>query len=203
VAGGVVIGGADTNGVANNVTIIQGANGGVNGALPTFDGSTVASDVAEVNDETVTSNITITQGNANSVGSYVTAIGFDYLGDLGMIAVPTVPPQFTALATPSTGSSSVTAGGVTAIQQFGGGNQVYLGDSTDFFYSTFLDVYTGAGGGALVVVQNTFTLGVAALGGPFSSIYNIEGGGTGNLIYLDPTSAFYVTFDPASFIYIG
>lgn len=151
---------------------------------------------------TVTSNITITQGNANSVGNYVAAIGFDYLGLLGLITVPTTPPQFTPLVTPSTGSSTVTAGGVTAIQQFGGGNQVYLGDSGDFFYSTFLDVYTGAGGGALVVVQNTFTLGVAPLGGPFSSVYNIEGGGSGNLIFLDPTSSLFVTFDPASFIMI-
>jgi hypothetical protein len=215
VEGGVVIGGTATNGVANNVTISQGSNGGVNGTLPGFNGSTIASNIAEVNDETVTSNITITQGNSNSFGYNVAAIGYDYLGYLNMFQVPsllsnavqpplTAPSQFTALAAPTAGSSSVTAGGITSIQQFGANNQVFLGDVNDFFYSTFLDVYTGGGGGALVVAQNTYTLGVAALGGPFSAVYNVESGGSGNQIYLDPAvSAFYVTFDPASFIYLG
>src|SRR5262249_47743516 len=53
-------------GTANNVTIVQGSNGGVNGTLPTFDGSNIANDVAQINDETITSDITITQGNSNS-----------------------------------------------------------------------------------------------------------------------------------------
>ena len=80
---------------------------------------------------------------------------------------------------------------------------MFLGSATSYFYSIFLDVYTGLGGGAFVVAQNTYTYGVAPLGGVFSSIYNIEGGGTGNEIYLDSVSSFYVTFDPANFIYIG
>jgi hypothetical protein len=204
-AGGLV-NGVDVPGTANNVIITQGANGGVNGAVPGFNGSTVASNVVEINDENVTSNITVTQGNSNSSGYYVTAIGYDYLGVVGLTPLlPIAPSQFTPLVTPpSGGSSSVEAGGTTAIQQFGANNQVWLGDATDFFYSTFLDVYTGAGGGSLAVVQNTYTLGVdPTLGGPFSSIYNIDGGGFGNEIYLDAVSSFYVTFDPSTFVYIG
>ena len=53
------------------------------------------------------------------------------------------------------------------------------------------------------MAQNTDTCGVAPLGGVFSSIYSIEGGGTGNEIFLDSVSSLYVTFDPANFIYIG
>jgi hypothetical protein len=187
-------------GTANNITITQGSNGGVNGTLPGFNGSSVAADVAEINDEVVTSNITVTQGNANSFGYNVTAIGYDYVGQFGLVTLPTTPPQFTALVVPSTGSSFVTAGGVTAIQQFGGNNQIFLGDASDYFYSTFLNVYTGAGGGSFVMAQNTYTFGAAALGGPFSSVYSIAGGGSGNLVYLDPNSIYYVTFDPGAFV---
>jgi hypothetical protein len=227
--------GRDTPGTANNITITQGSNGGVLvsgvATLPNFNGSTVASDVAEINDETVTSNITITQGNGASVGSYVTAIANDYLGTLGLsgtalvpqstgtlptnvtnpanpsTTVPaygTIPSAFTPVVVPSIGSSPVTAGGTTAILQTGAGNQVYLGDfNGSSFYSTFLNVYTGAGGSAYVQVLNTSTLGVdGTLGAPFSAIYNIEGGGL-NSIYLDLTSLMWVDWDFATFIYIG
>jgi len=199
----LVEGSSDDTGTANNITITQGL-----GFNPlTFNGSTTlqGTDVAEINDETVTSNITITQGNANSLGFFVTAIGFDFVGMAGLsVSPPAVPPQFTPLVTPSVGDSPVTAGGTTAILQFGANNVVLLGAADSSFMTDFLDVYTGAGGGAFVQVLNTTTFGVAPLGGPFSSIYNIEGGGTGNSIYMDVLSSFSVTFDPAAFFgFIG
>jgi hypothetical protein len=171
-------------GASNNIAITQGLN------VQTPNGSSVATDVAEINDTAVTSDITITQGNANSAagGLYVAAIGFDYLGDVGTIS----PPP---------GSSSVTAGGITAISQGGANNQVFLGDDSDgsSFTTTFLDVFTGLGGGAFVEVQNTFVFfGAFPLGGPFSSVFNIEGGGSGNTISLDLFSSATVTFDPAN-----
>jgi hypothetical protein len=177
-------------GSANNVSITQGLN------TQTFNGSTVASDVAEVDDETVTSNITITQGSANSLGYYVTAIGFDYVGLAGLGTVPPKPPLFTPLVTPATGSSSVTAGGETSITQFGANNIVLLGDGSNgsSFYTTFLDVFTGNGGGAFVLVANTTTFG------PLFQAFSIEAGGTGNTIYMDPSSFFNgVTFDTSAF----
>ena len=196
--------GPDLSGNANNVTITQGSNGATNGALVSFNGSQIYPDVAEIDDETVTSDITITQGNANSLGYYVTAIAFDYLGLVpGLVPMPTPPSQFTALVPPFTISSPVTAGGVTAIQQFGANNQVFLGSLISYFATNFLDVYTGGGGGALVVALNTVTSGAAPLGGVFSSIYNVEGGGTGNEIFLDYVSSFYVTYDPAHFVRIS
>jgi len=175
-------------GSANNVTIVQGAN------TQTFDGSNLASSVAEVDDETVTSNITITQGTPNSLGTGVAAIGFDYVGLAGLAFVPTAPPQFTPLVAPVTGSSPVTAGGVTTINQSGANNIVLLGDTNSSFYTTFLDVFTGNGGGAFVLVQNTTTFGSFLL--PFS----MTAGGRGNTIFLDPFSFNNgVTFDSSFF----
>jgi hypothetical protein len=184
----LVRGTSDSSGTANNVVITQGVNN------QTFNGSTVASDVAEVDDEIVTSNITITQGNANSVGLYVAAIGFDYVGLAGLVKVPVPPPQFTPLVTPATGSSPVSAGGSTTVTQFGAGNIVLLGDTNSSFYSTFLDVFTGNGGGAFVMVTNTTTFG------PLFQLFSIDGGGAGNTIMIDLFSFLSgVTFNTSTF----
>ena len=113
----------------NNVAITQGDN------VQVLNGSTVAKDVAEINDTTVTSNIVIIQGTgfstAPDAGLYVAAIGFDYLGYIS--------------GTPA--SSFVTAGGYTIIYQNYANNQVFLGDATSLFTTNYLDVYTGSGGG--------------------------------------------------------
>jgi hypothetical protein len=173
-------------GSSNNILISQGDNAFV------ANGSTQAFDVAEVNNTTVTSNIIIIQGTANSAGSNVAAIGFDYLGFVNGDGA----------------SGSVTAGGITAIQQQGGNNQVYLGDAGSSFTTTFLDVYTGALGGAFVWVQNTtVNFGVfppvlltsidPRLTAPFSDTYNIDGGGTGNSAVLSNSPT--VTADPDNF----
>jgi hypothetical protein len=177
-------------GSANNVAIVQGAN------TQTFDGSTLASSVAQVNNERVTSNITITQGNATSLGTGVTAIGFDYVGLAGLAITPTVPPQFTPIVSPVPGSGSVTAGGVTTINQFGANNIVLLGDAGNgsSFYTTFLDVFTGNGGGAFVLVANTTTFG------PLTQLFSVQAGGLGNTIFTDLFSFTNgVTFDSTFF----
>ena len=83
----------------------------------TPNGGTVASDVAEINDTSVTSNISIIQGTGTSTaanaGLYVAAIGFDYLG----------------LISGDQASGSVTVGGDTYIYQNYANNQVFLGDT--------------------------------------------------------------------------
>ena len=60
----------------NNVSITQGDN------VQAPNCTTAVYDIAEINDTTVTSNITIVQGTGNSTapdaGNYVAAIGFDY-----------------------------------------------------------------------------------------------------------------------------
>jgi hypothetical protein len=174
-------------GQANNVVITQGLNN------QTFNGSTVASDVAQVDDEIVTSNITVTQGNANSVGLYLAAIGFDFVGMAGLGTVPPLPTQFTPVVTPSTGSSPVTAGGDTQITQFGFNNIVLLGDTNSSFSTTFLDVFTGLGG-AFVQVLNTTTFG------PLFQAFSIDGLGMGNTLFIDLNSFFGgVTFNTSTF----
>ena len=175
----------------NNVTITQGDN--VQGA---FNGSTVASDVAEINDTSVTSYLTIIQGTGTSTdptaGNYVAAIGYDYLGYVGRL------PVFG-----TAGSSSVTAV-YTEIDQQYANNQVFLGDPgppTDTgpasAFTTFsLDVFTGNGGGAYVQAANT-TVFYGPLGF-FSPLYTIEGGGSGNT-YVDGGGNSGVTVDPTTF----
>ncbi len=174
--------------LVNNVSITQGDN--VQGA---FNGSTVVSDVAEINDTIVTSDITIIQGTGTSTdptaGNYVAAIGFDYLGDVGRLPVFGTP-----------GSSSVTAVSTKIDQQYAS-NQVFLGDVGSSFTTVFLDVFTGSGGGAFVMATNT-TVFFGPLGF-FSPVYTIEGGGTSNT-YLDVllngvTTNSGVTVDPANF----
>jgi len=175
----------------NNVTITQGDN--VQGA---FNGSTVASDVAEINDTGVTSYLTIIQGTGTSTdptaGNYVAAIGYDYLGYVGRL------PVFG-----TAGSSPVTAV-YTEIDQQYANNQVFLGDPgppTDTgpasAFTTFsLDVFTGSGGSAYVQAANS-TVFYGPLGF-FSPLYTIEGGGSGNT-YVDGGGNSGVTVDPANF----
>lgn len=169
-------------GSSNNIVITQGD------AVQVLNGSTIASDVAEINDTTVTSDITIIQGTGNSTaddsGNYVAAIAFDYLG----------------LFNGDFNSGSVTAGGSTLIQQAYSDNQVYLGFAWDdvsgsYFTTTFLDVYTGDGGGALAFAANT-TVVWGPLG--FFGAYTFEGGGSGNTYY-DGGGNDGVTVDPDAF----
>jgi hypothetical protein len=167
------------DGMSNNVAITQGDN------VQVLNGSTFASDIAEVNRTTVTSDITIIQGTGTSTapgsGNYVAAIALDYLGLVG--TNPDTP-----------GSGTVTAGGSTLIDQQYANNFVLLGDAGDSFSTTFLDVFTGGGGGAFVQVLNT-TVFFGPLG--FFGSFSIEGGGTGNSIFVFNNSG--VTFDPAVF----
>ena len=157
-------------GSSNNVAITQGNN--VQDQL--VNGSTVATDVAEINNTSVFSDITIIQGTGASAGLYVAAIAFDYLnGDSG----------------PVTASA-------TEIDQQGAGNQVFLGDVGSSFTTFFLDVFTGNGGGAFVMATNT-TVFFGPLGF-FSPFFTIEGGGTGNT-YVDGGGNSGVTVDPANF----
>ena len=159
----------------NNVSITQGDN------VQAPNGTTVVSDVAEINDTSVTSNVSINQGTGASTainaGNYVAAIGYDYLGYMK--------------GTPA--SSSVTVGGDTKIDQNYANNQVYLGDADSSFTTVYLDVFTGFGGGAFVMARNT-TVDFGSLFG----IYTIDGGGSGNT-YVDGSGNSGVTVDPANF----
>lgn len=76
---------------------------------------------------TVTSDITIAQGDAASTGGYTAIIGENY---------------------------GATAGGITAITQNGVGNYLNFGGVDSYFETNFLDAYTGRGF-ALVVATNT------------------------------------------------
>jgi hypothetical protein len=122
--------------------------------------------------------------SADDSGNYVAAIAFDYLG----------------VFNGNFDSRSVTAGGSTLIQQAYSDNQVYLGyaqdeESGSSFTTTFLDVYTGDGGGALVYAANT-TVFWGPLG--FFGAYTIEGAGDGNT-YVDGGNNDGVTVDPFAF----
>lgn len=135
----------------NNVTIYQAAT-----VAPGTICAWALNDVAEINDTTVTSDICITQGcDDAAVGNNIVAIGYDYLGVYG--------------------SSPVTAGYSTAIYQYGANNSVVLGDPSGIssFSTGYLDIYTGAGGGGLVVATDT-SVAYGALG--LFSPYTIDGG---------------------------
>ena len=161
----------------NNVAITQGDN------VQAPDSGVVDSDVAEINGTSVSNNISIIQGTgtitAADAGLYVTAIGFDYLG----------------LISGDQASGSVTVGGDTYIYQHYANNQIFLGDSGSGsveFTTTFLDAYTGAGGGAYVQVSNTVvadgTLGIF-------SPYCINGAGEITSV-LDNASSLTATVNP-------
>ena len=110
-----------------------------------------------------------------------------------------------ALASATTSSASqpirpVVVGDSTVINEIGpnnGNNTILLGgasggpDSGDVDFETgFLDVYTGAAGGAFVQVYNTLVdYGAQGLFGPF----NINGDGDGNTAVIDNFSSLTVT----------
>jgi Bacterial Ig domain/Domain of unknown function (DUF4214) len=159
-------------GSSNDIAITQGDN------VQVPDGGSVASDVAEINGTNVMANITIAQGTGNSTldnaGHYVTAIGFDYLG----------------LINGDAASSPVTAGFETDINQNYANNQLFLGDPSNgsSFVTTFLDAFTGNGGGAFIQAANT-TVYLGPLTGTFSitgvspgSSYLDAGGNSGVLV---------------------
>jgi hypothetical protein len=155
-------------GSSNNVTITQGDN------VQNPDGSTVATDIAEINNTSVFSDITIIQGTGASAGLYVAAIAFDYLN----------------------GHSGPVTASATEIDQQGANNQVFLGDGDSPFTTFYLDVFTGSGGGAFVMATNT-TVSFGPLG-LFLTPYTVTGGLTNNS-YFDGGGNFGVTFDPAHF----
>jgi hypothetical protein len=174
------------NDVVNNVVINQG-----NASIPApgtgqGSGGSALGDTANINDYTITSNITITQG-------VVTPLVF------GAAPVNTGAGNNNV----NIGTTSpVTAGGMTVIAQGGAANTVVLGTSgstgTFGFTTFFLDIYTGAGGGAFVVAE--FTDVVIGPLGWFSAVgpYVIEGGGADNF-YFDAGGNVNVTADPAFF----
>jgi len=161
-----------TSDVVNNVTITQG-NASVGGTAGQGSGGGTVGDTVSINDYTITSNISITQGTQGvAAGNYSVVIG---------------------------ATSAVTAGGFTVINQAGAGNFVGLGTdgagNVSSFVTSFLDIFTGSGGGAFVLAQNTTVLiGVAGFFGAFA----IEGGGISN-IYLDLGGNTGVNADPAFF----
>jgi len=98
----------------------------------------------------------------------------------------------------------VVVGDSTVIDELGannGDNSIFLGgasggpDSGSVDFETgYLDIYTGAAGGAYVQVENTLVdYGNLDLFGP----YNINGDGSGNVAVLDVFSTATVTVNPA------
>jgi hypothetical protein len=171
----VLLGVANT---ANNVYIVQGDNVFTPNCTPGL------SDVAQINGYKITSDISITQGDGNSAGNYVAAIGFDFLGLINNGA---------------TASASVSAGGDTYIYQYGYNNFVFLGDPGTYggpaasFTTVYLDVFTGFGG-AFVQVANT-----TVFFGSLYGIYTIDGAGVNT--YFDAGGNTGVTIDPFTFNY--
>jgi len=110
-------------------------------------------DEVDVNDTFVTSDMEILQGSANALGNNIVTIGT---------------------------LSQVIVGDWTHIVQGGANNSVYLGGAGDpsgiDFETTFLDIYTGAGGGGFVSATNTTVL----LGSNLGNDFVIDGGGDGN-----------------------
>ena len=186
----------------NNIVAKQGENCTTPECTPGF------SDVVEINKTTVTSDISVTQGNwgdtANN-GNYVTAIGYDYIGNFEptLYAVyPAPTPLSTSSSTPpgpgtglaTTPSGTVTAGGSTSIYQHYGNNQVYLGDGAGFgssgtsnFNTGYLDIWTGSFGDSYVAATNTHVsygsngyYDVYGVGPVFGSGYMIDGGTVGS-----------------------
>jgi hypothetical protein len=179
----------DSNGVEgtaynnfNNVYIHQGDSLITPGCIPGL------GDVASVNETVITSDMAIDQGvNGSSIGNNV-------------VNIATEPGEF------------VTVGGFTDINEnsdssanntinLGGANPANTatsptGDDADF-WTGYLDVSTGAGGGALVTVLNTYVAN-----GAREAAYNIVGGGTGNNVTIDTYSftVGLVTADPAAFV---
>ncbi len=187
----------------NNIIAKQGENCTTPACQPGF------SNVVEINKTTVTSDISITQGNwldATNNGNYVAAIGYDYIGnqESGLYAVyPAPTPLSTSSSTPpgpgtglaTTPSGTVTAGGSTSIYQHYGNNQVYLGDGTGFgandptsnFNTGYLDIWTGSFGDSFVAATNTHVsygsngyYDVYGVGLVASSGYMIDGGTFGS-----------------------
>ena len=172
--------------VFNNVYIFQGNGGGASGGTCT--GYPGYDDVVIFDEATVYSDLVIIQ-NAPSIdeGTAVTpsvdpsTMKGDGGGDgnnLVQIGVASSATKFGA----ATGAVSV--GEETYVFQGGAGNEVDLGGTADpsgiDFETTYLDIYTGAGGGGFVMATNT----VVDVGSFFNLDWVINGGGTGN-VYVD------------------
>lgn len=161
----------------NSIAITQGDN------VQRQTGGAIESDVVEIKDTNVTSNLSIIQGTGTSdspfAGYYVASIGFDYLGLIG--------------GAPESGS--VTVGGATYIDQNYAQNQIFMGDPENGSIgvtTTFLDAFLGSRGGAYVQVANTQV--VFGPLGIFSS-YNFDASGA-ITSSIDEFSSLSVTVDP-------
>ncbi len=104
---------------------------------------------------------------ANGAGNDLVEIGGDPNGVLYPDGTAVIPSQ-------------VTVGDSTYIYQGGANNEVDLGGAFDpsgiDFSTTYLDIWTGAGGGGYVTAVNTWVWN----GSAFGLSYVINGGGTGN-----------------------
>jgi hypothetical protein len=143
--------------IINNLSVTQGNNVPFTGCEPGL------GDEVHVNDSQITSDITIRQGTEPVTlpnGTVVPGAFGYYLVTIG-------------------DTSPVTAGGVTSIVQAGEGNTVILGGANAGgfdFTTTWMDIFTGLGGGAFVDAANTQVLLGSFLGNDFT----IDGGGDGN-----------------------
>jgi len=143
--------------IINNLFITQGNNVPFDGCEPGL------GDEVHVNDSIITSDIIIRQGTEPTT---------DESGNV-------IPGAFGYYLVTIGDTSPVTAGGQTLIVQAGEGNTVILGGANAGgfdFTTTWLDIYTGNGGGAFVDVANTQVL----LGSFLGNDYTIDGGGDGN-----------------------
>jgi hypothetical protein len=152
----------------NNVSITQGDNLYNPSNLPNCPSTPGLGDVVSINDTYITSDLTIVQGDSNAVGGYTVLIGDE---------------------------SAVFVGGYTSITQNGANNTDIFGGADDpsgiDFQTSYLDVYTGAGGGGYVQAVNTVVVFGSGLGNDFV----IDGGGEGNT-FVDLGNNFGVTVSP-------
>jgi hypothetical protein len=149
----------------------------------------------------------IDRPDPHAQGNNVAAIGFNALG-LGIPNISSTDPGLTghfrgngdrAFPCPTDRncfgtfrSSTVTAGGATQIDQGGGNNMVFLGDTNSTFHTVWLDVYTGPGGGGYVQAQNT----IVDLGSFFGNPWTVDGGDGGNTLVIIGANVFGVDPSP-------
>jgi hypothetical protein len=160
--------------VFNNVWLTQGNGGGPN------DGNSCGpngyDDQIYFDEATVTSNLFIYQ-NAVANLSVVNSSGFYSFNEVG---VTDGTGQGNNLVTIGA-NEQVLVFGRTRVYQGGANNEVDLGGAMDAsgidFETTYLDIFTGKGGGGFVMAQNT-VVDVGSFNPLLSFV--IDGGGTGN-----------------------
>ncbi len=169
----------------NYVTITQGDSispntPGVSGCCPVA----FAGDTVNVNDTTINSDLSIAQGvHGASLGN-------------NTVNIATTSAVSVFDSTTIDESAGTQANNTILLGGFNAPNSASASGVPDFL-TGYLDVYTGAGGGAYVQVFNT-EVEFGALG-TFGS-YNINGGGDSNTLVIDVYSSMSVTADPTEFI---